>query len=68
MCGQGKGPITIGGKVIVVLEDKEQCVHEEVPRPRAIKPCRPPIPFPYLLAKAKLEVKFEKFSEMLKKL
>jgi len=54
-------------KVDMVLEDKEQGKYEEVTRPRVIEPHQPSVPFPQLLAKAKLEDKFGKFLEVLKK-
>ena len=47
---------------------KTRSIHEEDPRPRVVEPYRPPIPFPQCLAKVKLEAKFEKFLEILKKL
>jgi len=37
-------------------------------KPKPVEPYKPPIPFPQRLAKSKLEAKFEKFLEVLKKL
>ena len=50
------------------LESGEQAKNEEATKPKPVKPHRPLIPFPQRLAKAKLEAKYGKFLEVLKKL
>ena len=46
----------------------EQGKNEETTKFKPVEPYRPPIPFPQRLAKAKLEAKFRKSLEVLKKL
>ena len=58
----------MGEKENLSLESEKQDRHEEVTKPKPIEPCRPPMPFPQRLAKAKLRAKCAKFLEALKKL
>jgi len=62
-----KGQTLLEDEVVEVPNVKEQGIHKEDPRPRTVEPYRPPVPFPQRLAKAKLEAKFGKFLEILKK-
>jgi len=55
-------------EVDLVPEDKEQGKHEEVTKHRMVESYQSLIPFLQRFANAKLETKFGKFLEVLKKL